>query len=530
MKTKRNLIQTGLLLAALPFNALAGTFADSFSNGLDPNYWSIIQTTTNLYSVNATQGNVQLAKTSAHNPGGVQDVYARVNLAALSGAISNDFSTQVSFSGAVVPGPGLDQVELHTYYQDGSIFFTVYDRSSGLNVHVWDGGSVRGARSVSGNSGMFLITRTGSEVSGYFDGTLIYSTVRSSPMTAIEFVLQNNAGSDDQTSVTFDNFSVSGPSVPDTAPFSRQWTTNTLPPGLISWWNADGNTLDVTGVNPAASSGQTYAPGRFGQAFHFNGVNQSVTAPGSASLDQWPQFTLEAWMKLDQTADPNDDSPGRMVINRVGRANDQVNFNQGYQFGFWDNARRLVLNFNTNGQAWIPSRFVTEAVLPAPLPTNVWLHVAATYDHNAVILYLNGVPLKTNVIGAATVAHSTSSFRIGMDDNGNCPFLGSIDDVRVYNRALTAAEITGLCAGPNPPVNQPLLKHVTLGDGKLTFEWDTISNQNYHVECATNLANPSWQRVGWQPSGDLIIATNTAAVISYPVGGEVQRFYRVVTP
>ena len=235
-------------------------------------------------------------------------------------------------------------------------------------------------------------------------------------------------------------------------------------------------------------------------------------------------------MKLDQTADPSDDSPGRMVINRVGRANDQVNFNQGYQFGFWDNARRLVLNFNTNGQAWIPSRFVTEAVLPAPLPTNVWLHVAATYDHNAVILYLNGVPLKTNVIGAATVAHSTSSFRIGMDDNGNCPFLGSIDDVRVYNRALTAAEIACLCAGPNPPVNKPTLKNTPKGDGKLTFEWDSISNQTYHVESATNLVNPNWQPVGWQPVGDLIIATNTATSISYPKGPEIQQFYRVATP
>jgi hypothetical protein len=328
--------------------------------------------------------------------------------------------------------------------------------------------------------------------------------------------------------VTFQSCTISGPSVKDQAPVAQQWTTNNLPSGLISWWNADANTLDVTGLNPAASSGQTYAPGRFGQAFHFDGVSQSVTAPGSASLDQWPQFTLEAWMKLDQTADPIDDSLGRTVINRVGRANDQVNYNQGYQFGFWNNARNLFLAFNVNGQDW--PGYWTQAVLPAPLPTNVWLHYVATYDHNAVILYLNGVPLITNVIGAATVAHSTSSFRIGMDDNGNCPFPGSIDDVRVYNRALTAAEIAGLCAGPNPPVNKPTLKHTPKGDGKLTFEWDSISNQTYHVECATNLANPNWQRVGWQPVGDLIIATNTATSISYPVGSEIQRFYRVATP
>jgi hypothetical protein len=138
-----------------------------------------------------------------------------------------------------------------------------------------------------------------------------------------------------------------------------------------------------------------------------------------------------------------------MVINRVGNAADHVNFNQGYQFGFWDNARRLVVNFNTNNQAW--PGFATEAVLPASLPTNVWLHVAATYDQNAVMLYLNGVPLVTNVIGAATVAHSTSAFRIGLDDNGNCPFPGSIDDVRVYGRALSQSEIAYLFAGPPLP-------------------------------------------------------------------------------
>ena len=448
--------------AGWPGGATAGTFVDTFTPGLDSNYWSVIQSTPNFYSVIATAGSVQLAKNSAPNPGGVQYVFVRVNLTALGGSITNDFSAQVSFSGAVVPGPGLDQVELHSYYQDGSIFYTVYDRVVGyLNAHVWDGGSVLGVNSVAGSAGTFRITRVGSTVTGYFNDTPLASVGRGSPLTAVDFVLQNNAGSDDAISVTFDNFSLSGPDVSDQSP-AQSWTTNNLPPGLISWWNADGNTLDVKGLNPASSSGQTYTPGRFGQAFHFNGVNQSVTAPGSASLDQWTQFTLEAWMKLDQTADPINDAPGRMVINRVGRADDQVNYNQGYQFGFWNNARNLVLAFNTNGQAW-PGIY-TEAVLPAPMPTNVWLHYAATYDHSAVILYLNGVPLKTNVIGAATIAHSTSSFRIGMDDNGNCPFPGSIDDVRVYNRALTAAEIASLYAGPDLPVTAGLKLHYDAGE------------------------------------------------------------------
>ena len=108
----------------------------------------------------------------------------------------------------------------------------------------------------------------------------------------------------------------------------------------------------MTGLNPASSSGQTYVPGRFGQTFHFDGLSQSVAAPGSANLDQWTQFTLEAWMKLDRTEDRPYASPGRMVINRVGHPTDHVNYNQGYQWGFWNSARSLVLAFSANDQAW----------------------------------------------------------------------------------------------------------------------------------------------------------------------------------
>jgi hypothetical protein len=225
---------TVALTLAFSGSVSAETFTDDFSAGLRPAWWSVIQSTTNFYSVDASQGNVQLAKTSAHNPGGFQYVFVRVNLADFGGVVTGDFSTQIDFSKAVVPGPGLDQVELHTYYQDGSIFYTVYDNSGGLNAHVWDGGSVLGRRSFSGDSGTFLIRRTGSTVTGYFNGSPLYSTTRASALTAIDFVLQNNAGSDDAISVTFDNFSVTAALAPPRLSIAAvagtqvqlAWTTN----------------------------------------------------------------------------------------------------------------------------------------------------------------------------------------------------------------------------------------------------------------------------------------------------------------
>ncbi|MCX6927899.1 MAG: hypothetical protein NT154_32525, partial [Verrucomicrobia bacterium] len=311
------------------------------------------------------------------------------------------------------------------------------------------------------------------------------------------------------------------------APQPQQWSTNNLPSGLIAWWQAEGNMLDSAGPHHGTgSTAPTYGPGRFGRAFQFNGTDQSLAIPNSYSdLDGWTQFTLEAWFNLDSTSDR---SGGQAIFSKVGNVSDHVNYNQGYQFTLANNASRVDLQFNTNGQAW--PGFSTRVNLGAPLLTNTWYHLVGTYDHNAVKIYLNSVPLVTNVVGPATIRNSSSTLRISKDDNLNVLFAGRIDDARIYNRALTVAEIASLCAGPNPPLTRPVLKHTPKGDGKFTFEWDSISNQTYHVESATNLVNPRWQPVGWQPVGDSIIATNTATSISYPIGGEIQRFYRVVTP
>jgi hypothetical protein len=206
----------GLLAAAA--GVQGGTFSDNFANGLNPAYWGVIQTTPGLYSESVSQGNIDLAKTSENTPGGLQAIYIRLNFASFGALITNDFSTQVNLSNAVVPGPGLDQVELHTYYQDGSIYYDSYDNSSGLNAHVWDGSSVQGLMPLSTNGGTFSISRTGGTVTGYFNGTPLHSETRSAPLIAIDFILQNNIGSDDATSAAFNSFSFTSSSVTVTPP------------------------------------------------------------------------------------------------------------------------------------------------------------------------------------------------------------------------------------------------------------------------------------------------------------------------
>jgi hypothetical protein len=234
---------------------------------------------------------------------------------------------------------------------------------------------------------------------------------------------------------------------------AQPWTTNELPAGCIAWWQAGGNELDTVGVhNGAAESGPNfyapdYAAGKRGLAWLFNGVNQSVSIPNVHSdLDGWTQFTLEAWVKF--SGFPATPGNGYGAFSKVGNNRGPYSGNYGYQFAFTTGASNLVLQFNQDGQLW--PGFMTTANLNGTVTSNAWYHVAATYDANAVTLYLNGLPLTNNVIGPVSIASTTASLRLSMDDNFNVPFPGMIDDARIYNRALSETEIAFLHAGPPP--------------------------------------------------------------------------------
>jgi hypothetical protein len=184
----------------------AAVFDDDFASGLRSNYWTVSQTTSGLFAVDTSQGDVRLTKVGTNSASGVQNVAVNLNLAAIAGQVAGDFDFGIDFKNAVLGNGGTDQVELHAYFADSAIFFDVYDNSSGVNVHVWNGSSVIGATTVTGTGGTFRIMRTGSTVSGYFGDTMIYTATQTSALTAVEFTLQLQPGVNDNISVQFDNF------------------------------------------------------------------------------------------------------------------------------------------------------------------------------------------------------------------------------------------------------------------------------------------------------------------------------------
>jgi len=84
-----------------------------------------------------------------------------------------------------------------------------------------------------------------------------------------------------------------------------------------------------------------------------------------------------------------------------------------------------------------------------PTPTGTWTHLAATYDSATLRIYMNGTQIaSTQTSGAIT--NSSAPLRIGGNAIWGEYFFGIIDEVRVYNRALSAAQLTADMARPAP--------------------------------------------------------------------------------
>ena len=202
-------------------------------------------------------------------------------------------------------------------------------------------------------------------------------------------------------------------------------------PGLVAAYSMDqgsGTSLpDISGTgNNGTIAGATWAAGgRFGSALSFNGSSSMVTVPDSASLDLSVGMTLEAWVRPE--------------------------------LGNW---RTAILKERPGGLAYAlyassdTNRPSTETTAdtrgPSALPTSTWSHLGATYDGATLRLYVNGTQVSSRSL-PGTITISSGALRIGGNTVWGEYFSGLIDEVRIYNRALTAAEIQADMATPVTP-------------------------------------------------------------------------------
>ena len=175
--------------------------------------------------------------------------------------------------------------------------------------------------------------------------------------------------------------------------------------------------------NAGAISGAAWTPaGRFGSALSFDGVNDLVTVPDSASLDVTSAMTMMAWVNPSTFGGAD----WRTVLLK-------------------EQPNTLAYALYSNADNGRPAGFVRittdrEVRGTAALPLNTWSHLAATYGGGTLRLYVNGVQVATRA-QTGNVATSAAPLRFGGNNVWGEWFAGRIDEVRVYDRALTAAQI-----------------------------------------------------------------------------------------
>ncbi len=240
-----------------------------------------------------------------------------------------------------------------------------------------------------------------------------------------------------------------------------------VPSGLVGWWAGEGNASDSAGVNNGVLQGAiTFVPGEVGQAFSFDGTTADVDVPAQPDLDlgAGEGITIELW------------------INPADVANNHpvVEWNNGY----WGVLLDLAVPVSVGGAG--PGSFcgyfkdVTYAGHPVNSPpgalsTNVFQHVAVTYDHTSGMgaAYLNGVLVGQANLGVfrpMTLGDVWLGYR-PYDSGAGIRYEGLMDEVSLYSRALSAAEIqaiyaagsAGKCALAPVIVVQPQSESVAVG-------------------------------------------------------------------
>ena len=185
--------------------------------------------------------------------------------------------------------------------------------------------------------------------------------------------------------------------------------------------------------------GAVRQPGKSGNGMFFDGINDwiSIADTTNSAIDLTTGMTIEAWVKPGSPMT----AWNTVVLKERGAGNLSYALyaHDGYPdpFGFDTPAAYLRTN---------PTGSTTDQAVRRPngnmLPVGVWTHLATTYDGTTMRLYVNGVEVSSKP-QTGVIATSNGALKIGGNSvfSGGEFFHGHIDDVRIYNRALSAAEI-----------------------------------------------------------------------------------------
>lgn len=257
--------------------------------------------------------------------------------------------------------------------------------------------------------------------------------------------------------------------------------------GLVAYWNFDEGSGEVAGdssgngINGVVSGASWDNSGKIGSALTFSSTAHKVSIPTSNSLSLGEGLTFSAWVNTSST-----------LVNRYifdwfnGTSPNFTGFNIGMNFA---NAGAGKINFQgSKNTAWVGSN--------TAINSGTWRHIAVTVNSTGYKIYIDGV-LDKQVDSSAFLPYGGSGpGAIGNSTANGGYFPGSIDEVRIYNRVLSASEISeaagvvasdpgggGTPSSPDttaPSVSAILASSVTTSGA--TIAWTTNEASDSQVE------------------------------------------------
>lgn len=218
--------------------------------------------------------------------------------------------------------------------------------------------------------------------------------------------------------------------------FSSASGVGSLPAGLVALWSGEGNGDDVVGGHTAMLTDISFVDGKVGQAFSFNGTSSHIDIPNNPALDvgKGEGFTVTVWVK-----------PAK--VNGIYSGIEWNDYLCVFEIGQTPSDRGVLLAsvFDSNRNNHF-LRSASGAIVP-----NEFQFVALTYDQASGIgtLYLNGSIVAQSQLGSF-VPLTKGGLRIGYrpsnpgDWTYNRYFSGVLDELAIYNRALSSAEIQAI--------------------------------------------------------------------------------------
>src|SRR5271155_621990 len=259
--------------------------------------------------------------------------------------------------------------------------------------------------------------------------------------------------------------------------------------------------------NNGTISGATWTTaGKYGNALSFNGTSSRVIVNDSSSLHLSSGMTLEAWVY------PSSVPSGWQDI--IYKQTDIYFLEAGS--GVSKHPPAIGATFSSNGDQFMAGT--------SSLPAKTWTYVAATYDGATLQLYVNGALVASRSL-PDSLTTSTNPLQIGGDAAFGQYFKGTVDEVRIYNLALSQAEIQNDMIPPvsqtvdtQPPTAPSNLIATSSGPTQINLSWtastDNVGVTGYLLQRCLGSGCTSFSQVA-TPTGTTYSDTTLAASSSY---------------